>query len=115
MIKSGGGSIVNVSSINGIKAMANSATYSATKFAVHILTKSAALEVAQQNIRINFVAPGPTHSEITGAMPDMFAQIVPIKRMGNREEITNSIVWLLSNKASFVTGSTLVMDGGFIS
>lgn len=48
-------------------------------------------------------------------MPDMFAQIVPIKRMGNREEIANGIVWLLSNKASFVTGSTLVMDGGFIS
>jgi NAD(P)-dependent dehydrogenase (short-subunit alcohol dehydrogenase family) len=48
-------------------------------------------------------------------MHDMFAQIVPIKRMGNPEEIANGIVWLLSNEASFVTGSILVMDGGFIS
>ena len=91
---------------------------SATKFEVKALTKSAALEVAQQNIRINYVATGATRSEITGAMPemhDMFAQIVPIKRMGNPEEIANGIVWLLSNEASFVTGSILVMDGGFIS
>lgn len=118
MIKSGGGSIVNVSSINGVKAMAVSAPYSATKFATEALTKSAALEVAEKNIRINSVAPGPTHSEITGSMTelhDSFAQMIPIKRMGNPEEIANGIVWLLSNEASFVTGSTLVMDGGFIS
>lgn len=118
MLKSGGGSIVNVSSINGIKAMAVSAPYSATKFAVQALTKSAALEAAEQNIRINSIAPGPTHSEITGLVSelhDRFAQMIPIKRMGNLEEIANGIVWLLSNEASFVTGSTLVMDGGFIS
>lgn len=118
MLKNGGGSIVNISSINGIKAGAGSAPYNATKFAVQALTKSAALEVAEQNIRINSVAPGPTHSEITAAIPelhDTLAQMIPIKRMGNPEEIANGIVWLLSNEASFVTGSTLVMDGGFIS
>jgi NAD(P)-dependent dehydrogenase (short-subunit alcohol dehydrogenase family) len=118
MLKSGGGAIVNVSSINGLKATATSTPYTASKFAVQALTKSGALEVAHQNIRINSVAPGPTHSEITGSMPEMhgnFAQMIPIKRMGNPEEIANGIVWLLSDEASFVTGSTLVMDGGFIS
>lgn len=115
MIKSGSGAIVNISSICGIKSTAGSGAYNATKFAVEALTKSTALEVAEHKIRINSVAPGPTHSEITGAMPDkhdLFANMIPLKRMGNAEDIANGILWLLSDETSFVTGSTLVMDGG---
>lgn len=115
MIKSGSGAIVNISSICGIKSAAGSGAYNATKFAVEALTKSTALEVAEHKIRINSVAPGPTHSEITCAMPDkhdLFANMIPLKRMGNAEDIANGILWLLSDETSFVTGSTLVMDGG---
>lgn len=116
MLKNGGGAIVNTSSINGLRAGAGSAPYSATKFAVQALTQSTALEVAGQNIRINAVAPGPTYSEITAAIPEehrnTFAQMIPLKRMGKAEEIANGIIWLLSDESSFVTGSTLVMDGG---
>lgn len=115
MIKSGSGSIVNISSICGIKSTAGSGAYNATKFAVEALTKSTALEVAEHKIRINSVAPGPTHSEITDAMPDkhdLIANMIPLKRMGNAEDIANGILWLLSDETSFVTGTTLVMDGG---
>ncbi len=116
MLNSGGGSIVNTSSINGLKTGAGSAPYSSTKYAVQALTQSAALESAGYNIRVNAVAPGPTHSEITAAIDDVNRKIltdtIPIKRMGEADEIANGIAWLLSDEASFVTGSTLIMDGG---
>lgn len=111
-----GGAIVNTSSINGLKTGAGSAPYSSTKYAVQALTESAALESAGYNIRVNAVAPGPTHSEITAAIDDanrkILTDMIPIKRMGNADEIANGIAWLLSDEASFVTGSTLIMDGG---
>lgn len=116
MLNSGGGAIVNTSSINGLKPGAGSAPYSSTKHAVQAMTQSAALEVADRNIRVNAVAPGPTHSEITAAIDEVHRKVltdmIPIKRMGNADEIANGIAWLLSDEASFVTGSTLVMDGG---
>lgn len=118
MQKHGAGSIVNTSSINGLKANNGSATYSASKFAVQALTQSAALEGAGQNIRVNAVAPGPTHSEITDQIPaehrGSLIDSVPLKRMGEAEEVANGIAWLLSDESSFVTGATLVMDGGRI-
>lgn len=111
-----GGAIVNTSSINGLKTGAGSAPYSSTKYAVQALTESAAVEAAGYNIRVNAVAPGPTHSEITAAIDDVNRKIltdmIPIKRMGDVDEIANGIAWLLSDEASFVTGSTLIMDGG---
>lgn len=111
-----GGAIVNTSSINGLKTGAGSAPYSSTKYAVQALTESAALEAAGYNIRVNAVAPGPTHTEITAAIDDanrkILTNMIPIKRMGNADEIANGIAWLLSDEASFVTGSTLIMDGG---
>ncbi len=116
MINSGGGAIVNTSSINGLKSGAGSAPYSATKHAVQAMTQSAALEGAGYNIRVNAVAPGPTHSEITAAINEIqrkaLSDMIPIKRMGNADEVANGIAWLLSDEASFVTGSTLIMDGG---
>lgn len=116
MIKSGGGAIVNTSSTNGLKTGAGSAPYSSTKYAVQALTQSAALESADYNIRVNAVAPGPTHTELTAPIDEVNRKIltdmIPMKRMGNADEIANGIAWLLSDEASFVTGSTLLMDGG---
>jgi NAD(P)-dependent dehydrogenase (short-subunit alcohol dehydrogenase family) len=115
MLASGGGAIVNVSSINGVRAMANSALYTSTKFAVEGMTRSTAREVADRNIRINSIAPGMTKTEIVtdSAMLERYAQMIPMKRMGNAEEIAAGIAWLLSDEASFATGSTFVLDGGF--
>ncbi|WP_025689254.1 SDR family NAD(P)-dependent oxidoreductase [Paenibacillus zanthoxyli] len=118
MLKTGGGAIVNVSSIAGIRPTNLSSAYSASKFAVEALTKVAAKEMASQNIRINSIAPGPTKSEITeglgDAMIEKFSQIIPMKRIAETEEIAKGIVFLLSEEASFTIGTTLVMDGGFI-
>jgi len=112
-----GGSIVNISSINGIKAMTNASAYSASKFAVETLTKTAALEWADKGVRINSVAPGPTKTELVESLGDEVASqlssIIPMKRLANTQEISNGVLWLLSDEASFVTGSTLVIDGGF--
>ncbi|NGM84136.1 SDR family oxidoreductase [Paenibacillus sp. 7124] len=118
MLKTGGGAIVNVSSIAGIRPTNLSSAYSASKFAVEALTKVAAKEMANQNIRINSIAPGPTKSEITeglgDAMIEKFSQMIPMKRIAESEEIAKGIVFLLSEEASFTVGTTLVMDGGFI-
>lgn len=118
MLKTGGGAIVNVSSIAGIRPTSLSSAYSASKFAVEALTKVAAKEMASQNIRINSIAPGPTKSEITeglgDAMIEKFSEMIPMKRIAESEEIAKGIVFLLSDEASFTVGSTLVMDGGLI-
>lgn len=112
-----GGSIVNISSINGIKAMTNAASYSASKFAVETLTKTAALEWADKGVRINSVAPGPTQTELVESLgaevASQLSSVIPMKRLATTQEISNGVLWLLSDEASFVTGSTLVIDGGF--
>lgn len=118
MLLTGGGAIVNVSSIVGIRPTDLSSPYSASKFAVEALTKVAAKEMAGHNIRINSIAPGPTKTEITEGMSEeklkQFSLRMPIGRMAETEEIARGIVFLLSDDASFAVGSTLVMDGGFI-
>jgi len=120
MKKAGSGSIVNLASIAGLNGMPYAGTYSATKHAVVGLTKSAALEYATQNIRVNAVAPGPVMTDIiqlaiqTGNYDeDSMNTMVPMGRMGRPEEIANGIVWLCSDEASFVTGHILSIDGGF--
>lgn len=117
MLKTGGGAIVNVSSINGVRSMAQSGPYSASKFAVEALTKSAAKEMASKNIRINSIAPGPTLTEITEhlseSMREGLAQMIPMGRLAESEEIAKGIAFLLSDEASFAAGATLVLDGGF--
>ncbi|CAI6024191.1 SDR family NAD(P)-dependent oxidoreductase [Cohnella sp. JJ-181] len=118
MLKTGGGAIVNVSSINGLRPTDRSSAYSASKFAVEALTKVAAKEMAGHNIRINAIAPGPTKSEITEGLGEEllagFAQLIPAKRMAESEEIAKAIAYLLSDDAAFAVGSTWVMDGGLI-
>jgi len=119
MLKSGGGSIVNISSILGAVGFAGSAGYSAAKHGVIGLTQTAALEYAAHNIRINAVGPGFIDTPLLKALDDeMKKQIIslhPIGRLGKSEEIAELILWLSSDKASFVNGSYHPIDGGYLA
>lgn len=119
MTKQGFGNIVNVASLAGLKASLNNISYSASKFAVVGMTKSAALEYAKTGIRINAVCPGYTESNLLdmllSARPDMddlLKSVIPMKRYGDAEEIADAIVWLASDQTKFTTGQTLILDGG---
>jgi NAD(P)-dependent dehydrogenase (short-subunit alcohol dehydrogenase family) len=121
MLKHGGGAIVNSSSVSGLIGFAGAANYVASKHAVIGLTKTAALEYAERGIRVNAVAPGGTETplmdRITGGPGTerhrQFTNFHPIGRMGRPEEIAEAVVWLCSDKASFATGQSLVVDGGW--
>ena len=114
----GQGSIVNLSSTMGSKAAPGASMYTASKHAVEGLTKSAALEAAAFGVRINAVAPGPVETEMlnrfTGTAEKKAGLIagVPLKRSGTPEEIAQTIVFLSSDKASFITGHIIAADGG---
>lgn len=117
----GGGSIVNVTSVASVIGMPSAGIYIASKHAVTGLTKSAALEVAKQNIRINAVAPAaietPMLDRFTGnRSPDAVNWLTglhPIGRLGKTDEIASPVMFLFSNAASFITGSNMMVDGGF--
>ena len=114
----GAGSIVNVSSTMGERGAANLALYTASKHAVEGLTKSAALEAAASGVRVNAVAPGPTDTamlERLAGTPEKkaaFYAAVPLKRGARAEEIADAIVFLSSDKASFITGQVVRINGG---
>ncbi|MAD96463.1 MAG: short-chain dehydrogenase [Flavobacteriaceae bacterium] len=117
--KQGQGNIVNIASLAGLKASPNNISYSASKFAVVGMTKSAAMEYASKNIRVNAVCPGYTESallnQLLGAKPEMDAilkSVIPMKRYGKAEEIADAVVWLASDNTKFVTGQTITLDGG---
>ena len=116
MLKSGGGAIVNTSSIFGLNGYPGWSLYVASKHAVTGLTKAAALDYAQRGIRINAVGPGPVETPLlakgTGGDPHSYAAFVPMGRIGQPEEVAGAVVWLLSDEARFVTGHTLPVDGG---
>jgi NAD(P)-dependent dehydrogenase (short-subunit alcohol dehydrogenase family) len=117
MMASGGGAIVNTSSLAGIRGYAGMATYAATKHAVIGLTKTAAIEYASKNIRVNAVLPGGVDTPMNASMPDGWQDVVaktqPMKRVGKPEEIAEAACWLLSDRASFVTAQALNVDGGW--
>jgi NAD(P)-dependent dehydrogenase (short-subunit alcohol dehydrogenase family) len=126
MIKSGGGAIVNNSSVGGIMGVPQMSIYIASKHAVLGLTKSVALEFANSGIRVNAIAPGAVKTDMIKRgwklgeennqfSLDTLASFHPIGRIADPKEIANAVVWLLSNKASFVLGHTLLVDGGVVS
>lgn len=118
-IEQGYGNIVNIASLAGLKASPNNISYSASKFAVVGMTKSAALEYASKNIRINAICPGYTESALLdlllSAKPEMdsiLKNIIPMKRYGKAKEIAEAVVWLASDSTKFITGQTITLDGG---
>ena len=119
MLKSGGGSIVNITSILGAVGFAGSAGYSAAKHGIIGLTQTAALEFSGKNIRINAVGPGFIETPLLDALDaNMKSQLVamhPIGRLGKSEEVAELILWLGSDKSSFVTGSYYPIDGGYLA
>jgi NAD(P)-dependent dehydrogenase (short-subunit alcohol dehydrogenase family) len=118
MLNQGSGNIVNVSSTYGRTGAAGASVYAASKHAVEGLTKSAALEAAASGVRINLVAPGPIDTgmlnRFTGTPEKKagLAATVPLGRVGRPEEIAQTIMFLASDKASFVTGASYPVDGG---
>lgn len=116
MLKNGGGSIVNNASIFGLKGMANTPEYIASKHGIVGATRAVALDYARQNIRVNAVCPGPIktpgYDRVTGGDDHMYDDGVPMHRIGQSSEVTNAVLWLLSDQASYVTGEALSVDGG---
>jgi NAD(P)-dependent dehydrogenase (short-subunit alcohol dehydrogenase family) len=116
MLKTGGGSVVNTSSIFGLNGYPGWSLYVATKHAVTGMTKAAALDYAKRHVRVNAVGPGPVETPLlvkgTGGDPHSYAAFVPMGRIGQPDEIADAVVWLLSDDARYVTGHTLPVDGG---
>jgi NAD(P)-dependent dehydrogenase (short-subunit alcohol dehydrogenase family) len=115
----GGGAIVNTGSIAGLVGLPTSSAYVAAKHGVVGLTKTAALEYAEANIRVNAVCPGYIKTRMTGPIMELRGAAVlaqtPLKRMGNPEEIAEMVVWLCSERASYVSGVAYNVDGGWMA
>ena len=122
MIKKGKGAIVNCASVAGLVGFQGLPAYVASKHGVIGLTKTAALECAQLGIRVNVVCPGVIQTPMIDRLTEkkkeaieQFTGLEPIGRFGEPEEIANAVVWLCSDKASFVTGLAMPVDGGFVA
>jgi NAD(P)-dependent dehydrogenase (short-subunit alcohol dehydrogenase family) len=119
MVRQGGGAIVNTSSILGLVGYAGGCAYVASKHGVAGLTKTAALEYAEQGVRVNCVCPGFIDTPMIAPIlsnPERKAEILasePVNRFGKPEEVAAAVVWLCSDAASFVTGHTMTVDGGY--
>src|SRR5438034_3945872 len=120
MLKNGGGAIVNTSSVAGHVGLGQVSIYIASKHAVEGLTKSVALEFAKQNIRINAIAPGVIATEMWDRfagdeLRDQITSMIPVGRMGVTGEIAAAVLYLCSGNAKFTTGTSLVVDGGWVA
>jgi NAD(P)-dependent dehydrogenase (short-subunit alcohol dehydrogenase family) len=118
MLAQKSGSIINLSSVLGHAGIAGASVYTASKHAVEGMTKAAALEAAASGVRVNVVAPGPVETgmldRFTGSAEGKAAFLtgVPMKRAGNPEEVAQTVLFLASDKAPFITGSVFAIDGG---
>lgn len=119
MLKNGKGSIVNCSSIAGLVGFETIPAYVASKHGVIGLTETAALEFAKQNVRVNAVCPGAIHTPMlerfTQGEEEEMAEQDPMGRVGKPEEIADSVLWLCSDKSSYVTGQAIAIDGGWVA
>jgi NAD(P)-dependent dehydrogenase (short-subunit alcohol dehydrogenase family) len=118
MLKTGGGSIVNCSSIAGLVGFPNIPAYVASKHGVIGLTEATSLEFAKKNIRVNSVCPGPIHTpmleRLSKEQEKELAEKDPMGRIGTPEEIAETVLWLCSDKASYITGQSMAIDGGWV-
>ena len=116
IVRSGGGAIVNMSSTAGLQAVGGLASYVAAKHGVEGLTKVAALDYAGQGVRVNALAPGPILTDnlrrAGAAGQQAAAMAMPLGRVGEPDEVADAVVWLCSEAAGFITGTTLAIDGG---
>jgi NAD(P)-dependent dehydrogenase (short-subunit alcohol dehydrogenase family) len=117
MVRQDGGVVVNTSSGAGIRGVAGGASYAASKHAMIGMTKSAALDYAKQNIRVNCVLPGniatPMMDRFTGGDIQKAIDLEPVGRLGKPEEIAEAVLWMCSDLGGFVTGASIVVDGGW--
>jgi 3alpha(or 20beta)-hydroxysteroid dehydrogenase len=116
MERSGGGSIVNISSVAGLRGSPGAIAYSATKWALRGMTKAAAIDLAPRGIRVNSVHPGPIDTEMlkvrTPEQNRARLEQVPMKRMGTAEEVARLVLFLLSDESGYITGAEVAIDGG---
>jgi NAD(P)-dependent dehydrogenase (short-subunit alcohol dehydrogenase family) len=122
MVKQGSGVIVNMSSVAGVTGFPGHAAYTASKHGVIGLTKTAAIDYAKAGIRVNAICPAytrtPMLTRMLEQMPDLEGKLisrVPLRRLGTAEEIAQAAIYLFSDAAAFITGHSLVMDGGIVA
>jgi NAD(P)-dependent dehydrogenase (short-subunit alcohol dehydrogenase family) len=115
MQKQGHGNIVNTSLISGLIARAEDMPYNVSKFGIVGLTKTAALENADKNIRINCICPGAVQTPWVKRVTKGLNELQPMGRIAQPEEIAQAVLWLCSDNSSFMTGHALVLDGGRIA
>ena len=113
------GSIINISSVVGIRGNAGQSNYAASKAGIIGFSKSIALELGSRNIRCNVIAPGFIETEMTGSLPvevvEKWKEIIPLKRSGKPNDVGNACVFLASDLSSYITGQVLQVDGGLLT
>jgi 3alpha(or 20beta)-hydroxysteroid dehydrogenase len=115
MIAGGGGSIVNISSVEGLAGSARLHSYVAAKFGLRGITKSAAVELAEHNIRVNSIHPGLVHTPMSKGVTEEFMTPIPMRRGASPEEVSTFVVFLVSDESAYATGAEFVVDGGLTS
>jgi NAD(P)-dependent dehydrogenase (short-subunit alcohol dehydrogenase family) len=120
LVEAGGGAIVNITSVAGERAWPEDVAYNASKAGVEMLTRTIAVEYAARGVRANCLAPGVIDAGMTDELPSVeererLRALHPLGRFGDADEVAEAAIWLLSDAASFTTGATLSVDGGFLA